>query len=263
MAIAHHSARATLSADRRLSLRLRLEAVCADHWRVFQRENERYLGDLHCDDGRWKCSIDHDEALREEALVLIGPTSSVSSDRTAVDQYQATITDCCSTLGIDAQTYSRQRRLPLMLEPSELSCIGTDIFDRQQYLTPAAAAAWQAMVAAAASAGVVLQPVSCFRDHRYQAGIVRRKLDNGLDLTHIMQVSAAPGFSEHHTGRAVDITSPNAEPLEESFAGTAAYAWLQENARMFGFVLSYPKNNCHGLAWEPWHWCFQASGPEA
>ena len=38
----------------------------------------------------------------------------------------------------------------------------------------------------------------------------------------------------------------------------AAVAWLRANADAFGFALSYPRDNPHGLVYEPWHWRFAA-----
>ncbi|HPF74253.1 MAG TPA: D-alanyl-D-alanine carboxypeptidase family protein, partial [Xanthomonadaceae bacterium] len=66
----------------------------------------------------------------------------------------------------------------------------------------------------------------------------------------------APGFSEHHSGNALDIGTPDEPPAEESFENTAAFDWLCENAPNFGFQLSYPRNNPHGIVYEPWHWCW-------
>ena len=34
-------------------------------------------------------------------------------------------------------------------------------------------------------------------------------------------------------------------------------AWLRTNAPRFGFHLSYPRNNPHGIGYEPWHWCWR------
>ena len=34
------------------------------------------------------------------------------------------------------------------------------------------------------------------------------------------------------------------------------YAWLKDNAARFRFRLSYPRDNPHGIAYEPWHWCW-------
>jgi D-alanyl-D-alanine carboxypeptidase len=90
-----------------------------------------------------------------------------------------------------------------------------------------------------------------------QTLIVRRKLARGQHIEEILKVSAIPGCSEHHTGRALDLGSPDHLKLEPSFARTAAYRWLRRRAGAFGFRLSYPRNNPQGIAFEPWHWCWQ------
>jgi len=123
---------------------------------------------------------------------------------------------------------------------------------RRFELEPDAAAAWKQMKAAAARDHVELRLVSAYRSVEYQAGIIRRKRERRQSLEQILAVSAPPGFSEHHTGRAVDINS-----LEASFEHSDAYAWLVLNARRFGFGLSYPRDNALGYQFEPWHWCYQ------
>ncbi len=42
--------------------------------------------------------------------------------------------------------------------------------------------------------------------------------------------------------------------LEEEFETTPAYRWLCDNAGRSGFRQSFPRNNIHGIAYEPWHW---------
>ncbi|MFZ1223205.1 MAG: M15 family metallopeptidase, partial [Dokdonella sp.] len=105
--------------------------------------------------------------------------------------------------------------------------------------------------------GIELQVVSAFRSASYQLRIIQRKLDHGQSIGEILRVSAAPGYSEHHCGRVVDITTPGYATLEEEFEHSPAYAWLQHEASRFRFTLSYPRNNHHGIAYEPWHWCWR------
>ena len=64
------------------------------------------------------------------------------------------------------------------------------------------------------------------------------------------------GMSEHHTGLAVDLISDGSNRLDESFANTAAYIWLKENAHKYGFIERYPKDKSEitGILWEPWHY---------
>ena len=151
--------------------------------------------------------------------------------------------------------YARWHRLPVLQEARQLVPIGADLFGREQKLAPAAARAWHAMQHAAAADGVVLQLVSAFRSVDYQRELVRRKLARGLTMTEVLRTSAAPGFSEHHTGRAVDVTTPGSATLEESFEHTTAFDWLTHRAAGFGFRLSFPRGNRHAVAYEPWHWC--------
>ena len=102
--------------------------------------------------------------------------------------------------------------------------------------------------------------MSAFRSAEYQLGILERKLARGQSIDEILRVSAAPGYSEHHSGRAVDLTAPGFAPLEEEFENSSAFAWLVANAARFGFALSYPRDNPHGIAYEPWHWCWRRAG---
>ena len=135
---------------------------------------------------------------------------------------------------------------------------GLDFYGRPQRLTPAALQAWQNMVQAATNQGITLLLISAFRGLDYQCELIQRKLAKGLTIEEILCVNAAPGFSEHHTGRAVDIGTENCPALEEEFEQTLAFGWLQANAAQFGFVLSYPRDNPAGITYEPWHWCFRA-----
>ena len=160
-------------------------------------------------------------------------------------------------LGIPAD-YARTRHLPLQREARALVSIGPAADDRKPVrLTPRAAAAWRRMVGAAARDGVALRPISGYRSVARQNRIIRRKLAAGERIGDILRLVAAPGCSEHHTGRAIDVGSPEHCALDEDFAKTAEYRWLKRHATRFGFRLSYPRNNPHGIAYEPWHWCWR------
>ncbi|MSU50464.1 MAG: D-alanyl-D-alanine carboxypeptidase family protein [Opitutus sp.] len=160
-------------------------------------------------------------------------------------------------LGIPAN-YGALRRLKRQREATRLVSIGrADDDGRILRATPRAAAAWQRMRTAAARDGVVLLPLSAFRSVARQTRIIRAKLDAGQRIADILRLVAAPGYSEHHTGRAIDIGSPEHIELDEDFARTAAFRWLRRHAGEFGFHLSYPRGNPHGIAYEPWHWCLE------
>jgi D-alanyl-D-alanine carboxypeptidase len=141
----------------------------------------------------------------------------------------------------------------------EVAEVGAD--GRDHLLVPLAAEAWRRLRAAALADGIDLFIVSAFRSIDRQAEIVRRKLETGAAVESILTVCAPPGFSEHHTGRAVDVSTSGSRALEVEFDQTAAYAWLTDRAAEFGYYLSYPIGNPWGYQYEPWHWCFQDAQP--
>jgi D-alanyl-D-alanine carboxypeptidase len=164
-------------------------------------------------------------------------------------------------LGLEAAAYAARSGLPLVAEPGSLAFAGFDRYGRPLWLGDGAARAWQRLRAAAHAAGIALDAISGYRSHDYQLGIFRRKLARGQTVEQILAVNAAPGFSEHHGGDALDIGTPGEPPAEESFERTPAFAWLQQHAGEFGFVLSYPRDNPHGIVYEPWHWRWHAARP--
>lgn len=156
-------------------------------------------------------------------------------------------------LGIPAD-YGRELNMPQFAEAIELDEVGPNLVGRMQRLTPAAARQWRAIVTAAAADDVALLIVSGFRSIDYQAALIRNKIGAGQRIEEILAVNAAPGFSEHHSGRAVDIATPGSRPLTEEFEDSDAFRWLQDEAEKFGFSLTYPRENPWGIAYEPWHW---------
>lgn len=124
-------------------------------------------------------------------------------------------------------------------------------------LTPAASQAWQLLKATAWQDGISLFIASAFRSIDHQTKIIQGKLDKGIAISEILTLLAPPGFSEHHTGRAIDISTPDAPAVQTGFEQTPAFFWLTANANRFGFYLSYPKGNPQGYQYEPWHWCYR------
>lgn len=115
---------------------------------------------------------------------------------------------------------------------------------------------------AAAADGVELLLISAFRSVEFQAALIRAKLARGMTISEVLKVNAPPGYSEHHTGCAIDIGARDMAPLDEAFESTPAFVWLHARAQDFGFVLSYPRENVEGYGYEPWHWCWQRANPK-
>jgi D-alanyl-D-alanine carboxypeptidase len=156
-------------------------------------------------------------------------------------------------LGIPSD-YGRDPRRPKFAEAMALTDVEPNVVGTMQRLAPETATAWRKMKASAAADGVQLLIVSGYRSIRHQADIIRRKLAAGQSIAAILAVNAAPGYSEHHTGRAIDIATPGTRPLTAEFEDCAAFTWLQANAGVFGFRMPYGRGNRYGFDYEPWHW---------
>jgi zinc D-Ala-D-Ala carboxypeptidase len=172
---------------------------------------------------------------------------------TAIDSYEIQVAQILRELGIRKDFGKRKP----FREAMELESIGEDIYGREQKLAPNVASVWRKLKAAAEEDGFTLQIVSAFRSVAYQRQIIARKLAAGKTMEEILRVSAAPGYSEHHTGRTIDLTSPNCKPLTDEFEQTPEFAWLVRRTEDFGFSMTYPRDNKFGVIYEPWHWTFQ------
>ena len=137
-----------------------------------------------------------------------------------------------------------------------LEVVAIDFEGKPFILQTTTAKAWREMRTKAGSEGINLNPFSGFRSYLHQRRLIEKHLSNGRPLKDILTHIAIPGFSEHHSGRAIDIYADNHSVLEEAFEKTSAFAWLVENAGKFKFRLSYPRQNKYGIIYEPWHWYF-------
>ena len=69
-------------------------------------------------------------------------------------------------------------------------------------------------------------------------------------------LAARPGYSEHQTGLAVDVSARGQGcAIYTCFAKTTAGKWLAANAHQYGFILRYYNGQTavHGYQFEPWH----------
>ncbi len=116
----------------------------------------------------------------------------------------------------------------------------------------------QNMLADARAAGFDLFVASGFRSYNLQNSYYTNYVRTSGE-TAANQFSARPGYSEHQTGLAVDLSLMSRECyLETCFGETAAGKWLAANAQTYGFILRYPadKTEITGYQYEPWHFRF-------
>jgi zinc D-Ala-D-Ala carboxypeptidase len=198
----------------------------------------------------------------------------VASDPIAVRQLPERFSFCaivCSVLQNEAEylerieqvfaalaipsDYSWQRGLKPYPEATDLVVV--DEGDSPKHLAPEAAHRWDQLKRAAARDGVGLVLVSGFRSVDRQRELIEAKLKKGHELKKILQILAAPGYSQHHTGLALDIGIGTNIDVTEAFEHTDAFAWLSSHAGEYGFMMPYPRGNQYGFVYEPWHWALE------
>jgi D-alanyl-D-alanine carboxypeptidase len=144
-------------------------------------------------------------------------------------------------------------RFPDDFVPAELVSIGGDY-----RVTPATKDAYERLLADAGAAGMSLRAASAYRSIEYQVNLYARYVKE--DPGNADNYSARPGFSEHHTGRTVDLVGRGG--TLRGFGGTEEADWVRENAWKYGFIVRYTAENedVTGYESEPWHITYV--GPE-
>lgn len=131
-----------------------------------------------------------------------------------------------------------------------------DLDIEKSYLRKEAAEHLEKLFEQAKIEGIDLFAVSGYRSYERQVGLFAAK-ENEVGREEAAQVVAIPGFSEHQSGLAMDISSPSVGyQLIEEYGETIEGKWLEENAHKFGFILRYPKGkeSITGYQYEPWHY---------
>ena len=130
-----------------------------------------------------------------------------------------------------------------------------DIVRGYQVATPAAGPLGR-LLDAGDRRGLGFKIASAFRSYDYQSHVHAATAAN-RGLAEADLISARAGHSEHQTGLAVDLTTPDdpACDFEACFARTPGGRWLARNAWRFGFVVRYQPDTTAvtGYSPEPWH----------
>lgn len=117
-----------------------------------------------------------------------------------------------------------------------------ELFSGEILLRPHVATALQQMIADANKEGLTHFIVMS----GYRTLAEQQELYNDMGANYAMK----PGYSEHHTGLALDIGS-----TETTMDIAPEGAWLASNAWRYGFILRYPADKVAitGIEFEPWH----------
>ncbi|HET7302465.1 MAG TPA: M15 family metallopeptidase [Candidatus Saccharimonadales bacterium] len=128
--------------------------------------------------------------------------------------------------------------------------------DMEKHVGAAMAPHLESLVAAAKKDGILLNLQSGYRSYSFQVALYNRYVSEQGKAVADTQ-SARPGHSEHQTGWAADLGTPDkpACDVEECFGDTAAGKWLADNSYKYGFIIRYPKDKqgTTGYIYEPWH----------
>ncbi len=169
------------------------------------------------------------------SLVLVNRHNEITDD------YEVTLVDAKETLGIESRSdmlIDERISQPLLDMFNAAKLDGIDLFLRSAYRT------------------VNLQQI--YYESQYNDQINQGKSPEDAKAT-VLQYTAYPRQSEHHTGLALDIITVDWElqgkPLIDSFDETEAYAWLDEYAHKYGFIVRFLEGKEHitYVNYEPWH----------
>ena len=180
------------------------------------------------------------------------PTPTSTPAPTAFNKEQFSLTDPNSYWVV----VNKLRPLsPISYAPPDLVTVPV-AHDNPAIMRSAAASALVAMFAAGASEGAgQMQIQSSYRSYSDQVSVYNGWVHSAGQAQADRQ-SARPGYSEHQTGLAVDISPvPLKCALAACFGQTPQGLWLAANAWRFGYLLRYPadKTQVTGYEYEPWH----------
>lgn len=154
---------------------------------------------------------------------------------------------------------NKGRVLPSDYSPTDLVTpdvpLALDAQTPQMQLRIEAAKALEKLVGAAAKQNIGLVLSSGYRSYDTQVVTYQSEVD-AYGVAKADAESARPGYSEHQTGLAADLSSnDNQCQLQDCFADTAAGRWLAANAYRYGYVIRYQRNTTSltGYEFEPWH----------
>lgn len=137
-------------------------------------------------------------------------------------------------------------------EPIDLKTISYT-YSNGTKLKEVAANAFELMANDAKAAGYTLKGISGYRSYSTQNNIYNSYLTSDpVDV--VDTYSARPGYSEHQTGLAIDVS--NGVTSYNQFGSSTTFTWMNENAYKYGFILRYQqgKENVTGYKYEPWHY---------
>lgn len=96
--------------------------------------------------------------------------------------------------------------------------------------------------------------ISGYRSRNYQQTLLDNKVRQ-VGVTEAAMWVSKPGYSEHHSGLALDLGLYSNKGVSSDYTGTGRYVWINQNCHRYGFIVRYPedKKEITKIAYEPWH----------
>ena len=160
----------------------------------------------------------------DDILVLVNKTHPVTRDYVAPDL--VTVASCDNSVG-NADT-KKMRKV--------------------------AADAIEELIAGAKDAGYNIVMRTGYRSYDYQQNVWNTTAEqSGEDYARAYV--ATPGYSEHHTGLAVDIGIFYSDGSQGSFSESQNAVWMDEHSSEYGFIRRYAEDKVSitGISNEKWH----------
>lgn len=148
----------------------------------------------------------------------------------------------------DPLLVNKYNKLPDDFEPKKLITIEGDYV-----ATPDTVKAYNQLITDMKKEGLVIYVVSSYRSYSYQKNLYNYYMKKDKSKEVVDTYSSRPGYSEHHTGRALDISQVKGNL--DAFEGSDEAKWVYENAYKYGFIVRYKENqkDVTGYIFEPWH----------
>lgn len=206
-------------------------------------ENE-YEGIYYADEDKYERYDNYQKLHPEMELEEVVWRVDANLDQAFYDDEYVMIADKNNTSPLLINKFNR---VSDAFEPKKLVTI-----EGNYVATPATAEAYKDMIDEMEENGMKIYIVSSYRDIKYQTNLYRNYLKND-SKEKVDTYSARPGYSEHHTGRALDISQINNNL--NAFEGSDEAKWVYDNCYKYGFIVRYKaeQTDVTGYMFEPWH----------
>ena len=170
------------------------------------------------------------------------------------------LTTACVKKGIDYLVLvNKQNKLPENWEEIvELKEVTNSLNETYQ-VEKEASVQFEKLRKALLNEGIVIELDSTYRSVKRQQEIWDQfEKDKGIEYAR--QYVAVPGYSEHHTGLAIDIKLVKdgnvIDDNDDMIAESEIFAKIHEKLADYGFILRYleGKDDITGYSYEPWHY---------